>query len=154
METLSPKGDNIWLNNYSIFRAVTQKLARIGGWQKLASVTGHALINAPYSTGETRAALLLDLARIYRDRLNDEKRAEESFAALVKADPASAEALAYLAEVYQARGDWGSIYDLNLAAVDASWDRNERLAWTREAAEIATEKMNKIDLAIKAWERF
>lgn len=147
-----PEGDNTWLTKYQIFKAVSQKLARVGDWKKLAAITGHALLSAPYATRMTRTAMLLDLARIYRDRLGDEIRAEQAFAVLTKEDPSSSEAIDYLVEVYQKRGEWGSIYDLYLFAVEASWDPNERLAWTQQAAALAQDELNNSSLAIKAWE--
>ena len=147
-----PEGDNTWLTKYQIFKAVSQKLARLGDWRKLAAVTGHALIHAPYAERMTRTGMLLDLARIYRDRLKDEKRAEEAFAVLAKEDPSNAEALTYLIETYEKRGDWGAVYDLYLNAVEATWDPKERLSWTRQAAELALGKLNNPGLAIQAWE--
>ncbi|PID37916.1 MAG: hypothetical protein CSB49_08255 [Proteobacteria bacterium] len=149
--TTIPEGDS-WLSNFKLFKAETQKLARVGNWRRLAAVTGHALNDAPFATRMTRTAMLLDLAQLYRDRLEDQARAEETFAVLAQEDPASSEALEYLEEVYEQRGEWGAIYDLYVAAVEATWDPNERLEWTRKAAALADDRLGKIDLAIKAWE--
>ncbi|MCK5799258.1 MAG: hypothetical protein KAI47_18830, partial [Deltaproteobacteria bacterium] len=141
-----------WLTNFKLFKAETQKLARIGNWRRLAAVTGHALNDAPFATRMTRTAMLLDLAQLYRDRLRDPQHAEETFAVLAQEDPASSEALDFLTQVYEERSAWGAIYDLYVAAVEATWDPNERLEWTRKAAALADDKIGEIDLAIKAWE--
>ena len=147
-----PEGENTWLTKYQIFKAVSQKLARVGDWRKLAAITGHALLQAPYAQRMTRTGMLLDLARIYRDRLNDPRRAEQAFAVLAQEDSGSAEAIDYLVQVYEKRGEWEAVYDLYLSAVEATWDPNERLSWTQQAAEIANERLNDDGLAITAWE--
>ncbi|MCC6747446.1 MAG: hypothetical protein IT371_07300 [Deltaproteobacteria bacterium] len=146
------EGEESWLGDYQVFKTVTQRLARMGEWRRLAAVTGHTLVRAEYATGTTRTALLLDLARMYRDRLADELRAEQAFAALAKDDPASAEALDYLTDRYQRQGAWEAIYDLYQSAVEATWDPNDRLEWTRRSASLATERIGQVELAIKAWE--
>ena len=151
-ESGGPEVDNSWTDSYAALRNVTQKLARIGGWKQVAAVTSQALLEADYAVGTTCAAMLLDLARIYRDRLSDAPRATETFAALAAEDPANREALDYLTEVYQREEKWRSSYDLCLAAVEATWDPHERLEWTRSADDLAREKLGQIDLAIKAWE--
>lgn len=96
--------------------------------------------------------MLLDLALLYRDRLRDNPRAEQAFVLLSQQEPASAEALGFLSRVYEERGEWEAIYDLLTAAVQATWAPGDRLDWTREAAGIALERLDRIDLAIRAWE--
>ena len=152
LETPLPEGEGTWLSDYSAFKNETQSLARQGQWQTLAAVTGHALMHAPYSDSHTRPGMLLDLARIYRDRLGDDARAEEAFALLARMEPANGEALSFLVEHYQQRGEWGAIYDLYVCAVEATWDPHERLSWTHMAAALADEKLNDVSLAILAWE--
>ena len=147
-----PEGENTWLTKYQIFKAVSQKLARVGDWRKLAAITGHALLKAPYAARMTRTGMLLDLARVYRDRLKDVRRAEQAFAVLAQEDPSSGEAIEFLVEAYTTRGEWEAIYDLYLSAVEASWDPNERLSWTEQAADVALSKLSDDGLAIKAWE--
>ena len=152
LDTPLPEGEGTWLADYSLFKNETQSLARQGQWQVLAAVTGHALMYAPYSDSHTRPAMLLDLARIYRDRLTDHPRAEEAFVLLTRLEPANGEALSFLVEQYQERGEWGAIYDLYMSAVEATWDPHERLSWTRLAADLAHGKLDDVSLAIRAWE--
>lgn len=152
LDAMPPEGQPSWLSEFKLFQMESQKLARIGSWRKLAAMMGHALNDAPYSTRMTRTGMLLDLAQLYRDRLKDAKRAEETFAVLAEEDPASAEALDFLTAVYEQRADWGSTYDLYTRAVEATWDPNQRLEWTQLAAEIAEQRLGQIELATQAWE--
>jgi len=147
-----PEGDHTWLTDFRIYKQEILKLARGGKWRDLAAVTGHALLHAPYADQLTRTGMLLDLARIYRDRLKDVQRAEETFLLVTREEPANSEAMTFLIEHYTAQADWGSIYDLHMAAVEANWDPVERLNWTRKAANLAMENMEDASLAIRAWE--
>lgn len=142
-----------WLTNYSMFKSRSQGLARIGSWRKLAAMTGYAVMNAPYATGTTLAALLLDLATIYRDRLKDEPRATEAFAALADENPGNADALSYLGDVYARGGQWKELFQIYLNSVEHTWDPAERLQWTQTAADLAVEQLGDSELAIEAWER-
>ncbi|MCA9672976.1 MAG: hypothetical protein KC503_45605 [Myxococcales bacterium] len=148
-----PEGENTWLTSYKIFQSVAQKLARVGGWKKLAAITGNALMHSPFAVAETRKSLLLDLAKIYRDRLKDTRRAEQAFVELAKIDPADKQTLRYLAERFESKRAWSEMYHLYAGAVDETWDPNDRLSWTRRAADIAQQQLKQVDLAIKAWER-
>lgn len=151
-ESELPKGDKTWLTSFDIFKQETQQLAREGNWKKIAAITAYALNHAKYATQMTRTSMFLDLAQLYRDRLRDNARAEQTFAVLAKEEPASAEALEYLTKVYQEQERWVETFDLYIAAVEATWDPNERVRWTKQAATLATNHIGDIDYAIKAWE--
>src|SRR5262249_24948974 len=49
--------------------------------------------------------------------------------------------------------DFASLYQLLTRAVEATWDPNQRLEWTREAAQIAREKLRSDEQAVESWER-
>ena len=148
-----PEGEFHWLNQFDLFRAEVQRLARAKRWRRVAAVTAHAVMHAPYSTGGTRVAMLLDLARIYRDRLKDSDRAQEAFAAVAAIESENAEALAYLVDAFEASGDDLALYDLYYAAVESTWDPQDRLTWTKACASIATDRLNDPALATRAWEQ-
>jgi hypothetical protein len=62
------------------FRAETTKLARAKDFRTVASLIEAALDNAPWAQAEdVSMGLVLDLARLYRDRLPDRARAQEAF---------------------------------------------------------------------------
>jgi tetratricopeptide (TPR) repeat protein len=148
-----PDREPSWLSDYKLFKLETQKLARIGNWRKVAAMTAYALNEAPFATRMTRTSMLLDLAQLYRDRLKDQRRAEETFIVLADEAPASSEALDYLVKAFSARDDWMAVYELYVHAVEATWDLNERLSWTGKAADLAENQLGQLDLAIRAWER-
>jgi tetratricopeptide (TPR) repeat protein len=102
---------------------------------------------------EVRTTLLADLARIYRDRLNDIASAELQFRKLRDLVPNHPEALDFLTQRYRERADYRALYDLRAGAIEAAWDPQQRLEWTREAAAIAADQLRSPDLVIDAWER-
>ncbi|MCC6997813.1 MAG: hypothetical protein IT370_24565 [Deltaproteobacteria bacterium] len=147
-------GERTVLTDNATFRQESQRLARARDWAKLAALTSDAVDNAAWATlPETRAALLLDLARMYRDRLKDLAGAEETFRRLTQVEPAHADAVEFLSVRYRERNDYRALYDLYAGAIKETWDPNQRLEWTRETVEIAETRLKSTDLAIDAWER-
>ena len=153
LENPVPRGENSWVTTFQVFKKETQKLARRGSWRQLAALYGYALNNSPFSSRMTRTGMLLDLARIYRDRLQDPHRAEQIFLVLHKEKPSNKEALNYLINQATNRLDWIDVYTLYSQAVEATWDPNERLEWTRKAAHIVTSRIKRVDLALAVWEK-
>ena len=142
------------LNDNGLFRQEAQKLARARDWQRLAAITSAAVDGASWAAlPETKATLLLDLARVYRDRLRDAGSAEDTFRRLAQLEPGHPDAIDFLSEHYRGRGDWRALYDLYAAAIEPTWDPNLRLEWTREMVAIAGDQLASADLAIEAWER-
>ncbi|MBI5490322.1 MAG: hypothetical protein HY905_23500 [Deltaproteobacteria bacterium] len=152
--SLAPGEPRTPMNDHQAYRREAQKLARVRDWKKFAELTAAVVESASWaSLPETRAALLGDLARIYRDRLKDSPAAENAYKLLAQADPANADAMEFLSASYRDREDWRALHALYGAAVEAAWDPDQRLDWTREAATLADERLRSVDLAIAAWER-
>ena len=142
------------LDDKTSFGVEAQRLARAREWQSLAALTSAAIDHSPWaSQAETRTALITDLARLYRDRLRDLPSAEDQFRRLLAVAPADPEPNRFLAQRYREREDWRALYDLRVGAIDATWNPEQRLEWTREAARIASEQLRAEELAIAAWER-
>lgn len=140
--------------DHAWFRQESQRLARARDWQKLATLSAAAIESAPWAElPETRSALLLELARLYRDRLVDPMGAEETFRRLAQTDAAHAEAIDFLSERYRQRSEWKALHDLFASAVEATWDPEKRKEWTRNAVEIARDKLASDALVIQGWER-
>lgn len=150
-----PEPDEVsWRTRHPLFKEESHKLAMARQWEDLADLSRQALQEATWARkGADRITLLLDLARLYRDRLSDSEHAEEIFAMLADEDPTHSEALAFLAEQYRSTENWERLYRLYLGAVAPTWDPNERLERTREAALIAIDRLGQADLAIDAWEQ-
>ena len=142
------------LDDKASFAAEAQRLARAREWQSLAGLTSAALDHSPWAQQpETRIALLTDLSRLFRDRLRDLPSAEDQFRRLLQLAPADPEPNRFLSQRYREREDWRALYDLRLGAIDATWNPEQRLEWTREAARIAGEQLHAEELVIGAWER-
>lgn len=149
-----PPAEPTIFNDQNLFRAEVQRLAKTRDWQRLAAITSAALDEATWAKApETRAALLEDQARIYRDRLKDVSTAEDVFNKLLAEQPGNAAAIEFLAERQRERGDHRALYDLYASAIEATWDPDQRLAWTRESVRLAEETLHSAELALAAWER-
>lgn len=142
------------LGDHELYRRETQKLVRARDWKKLAELTAEAAEKATWAAiPETRASLLSDLARIHRDRLKNLDAAEQAYRTLATVDAAHPDAIEFLSTRFRQREDWRALHDLYAAAVDATWDPDQRLGWTREAADIASDRLRSVDLTIAAWDR-
>lgn len=136
------------------FNRDAQRLANARDWNALANLLRNAIDLASWTKPtEVRSTLLADCARMFRDRLNDIASAEIQFRKLRDLVPNHPEALDFLTQRYRERGDYRALYDLRAGAVEATWDPQQRLEWTREAAAIAADHLRSADLVIDAWER-
>jgi len=153
-EIYEEPGQETWRTRQSLFKDESTQLAMSRKWMDLAELSRNALNESSWARkGANRITLLLDLGRLYRDRLGDPAAAEEVFALLADEDPTHSEALTFLAEQYRQTANWDSLYKLYLDAVAPTWDPNERLQRTREAADIALNKLDQPERAIEAWEQ-
>ncbi|TVQ96782.1 MAG: hypothetical protein EA398_15530 [Deltaproteobacteria bacterium] len=142
-----------WLEDQQVWRGELQRLVRSNKWREVAALSAHAAMRASFAQGATLASILQDLGRLYRDRLRDRVRAVEAFEALLTVEPGQAEVLSWLHGAWEEDGRWERICTTALRAVEANWDRDERLRLTRLAADTAAERLGRLDLAIAAWEQ-
>ena len=142
-----------YLEDHMVYRAESRRLARMRQWGELATMTAAALDYATWAAfPEVRSALLLELARLYAEQLDDESAAEKTFLQLVGEDPTNREALAFLGELYRKGGNYRALHDLFVAAVEGTWDPSERISYIRDAVQIAREDLCQPDLVIQDWE--
>ncbi|OIP38189.1 MAG: hypothetical protein AUK47_12380 [Deltaproteobacteria bacterium CG2_30_63_29] len=142
-----------YLFDHAVYRGESQRLARTRKWNELATMTQAALDYAEWATlPEVRSAILLEMARLYRDQIGDAEKAEEAFRTVALEDPTKREAVAFLDDAYRVRGDYRALHDLYAAAIERTWDPSERLQRTRDAVELAVGPLNDSALAIKDWE--
>lgn len=128
-------------------------MVRLNRWRDVAALSAHAAARAEFAQGAALSQILLDLGRLYRDRLRDRALSVEAFEALLLREPGQAEALDWLHEAWREDGAWERICESALQAVEANWDREERLRLTRIAAETASDRLGRLDRAIAAWEQ-
>jgi tetratricopeptide (TPR) repeat protein len=153
-EIYEEPGQETWRTRQSLFKEESQQMALGRKWTELAELSRQALNESSWARkGANRVTLLLDLGRLYRDRLGEPASAEEVFALLADEDPTHSEALTFLAEQYRQTSNWDRLYQLYVDAVAPTWDPNERLERTREAADIALNKLDQPERAIDAWEQ-
>ncbi|MBI5531174.1 MAG: hypothetical protein HY898_00560 [Deltaproteobacteria bacterium] len=136
------------------FRAETTKLARAKDFRTVASLIEAALDNAPWAQAEdVSMGLMLDLARLYRDRLPDRARAQQAFERVIQLRPGHEEAMKFLAELYENLGNMTALHNLYARAVDDEWNPERRIELTRNAARIALDHLKDAKAAARDWER-
>jgi len=142
------------LASHQAFRSETYRLARARDYRSIAALHEAALESSPWALSEEyHVSLLLDLARLYRDRLSDKARAQQTFERVVQQRPGHAEAMEYLEGVYEAQGNMKALHDLYAMAVDEEWGPERRIELTRNAARIALDHLHDPAMAARDWER-
>ncbi len=142
------------LATYQTFRRETHRLARTRDYLSIAALHEAVLQDAPWATtDDVHVNLLLDLAKLYGDRLGDAAQAQATFERLIQRRPGHNEAMEYLEHVYEMQGDMRKLHDLYASAVDEEWSPERRVELTRSAARIALDHLDDSATAAHDWER-
>ena len=142
------------LNTYQDFRRETHRLARTRDYLSIAALHEAALVRATWATtDDVHINLLLDLAKLYRDRLTDQAQAQGAFERLIQRRPGHNEAMEYLKEAYEQQANMRKLHDLYASAVDEEWSPERRVELTRSAARIALDHLDDPATAAHDWER-
>jgi tetratricopeptide (TPR) repeat protein len=104
-----------------------------------------------------RAALMLELATLYRDRLGDRDQAAVYLHAVLEIEPENQAALAAYGEHFREKGDWAALADL----LEFSYERvrlggasvDDLLPRLEEIATICEKQLGDTERALAAWER-
>lgn len=142
------------LTTYQDFRRETHRLARTRDYLSIAALHEAALVRATWATSDdVHINLLLDLAKLYRDRLTDQAQAQATFERLIQRRPGHNEAMEYLKDAYEQQADMRKLHDLYASAVDEEWSPERRVELTRAAARIALDHLDDPATAAHDWER-
>ncbi|MCL2824351.1 MAG: tetratricopeptide repeat protein, partial [Polyangiaceae bacterium] len=135
------------------FRRQLGQLARSKDYASIADLYESAIAVAPWAASEDiQVDLLLNLAKLYKDRLNDPDKALFAFERLVDLRPGHNEAMDFLRVTYEANGDKRKLHDVYALAVDTEWSPERRLELTRAAARIALDELGDSTTAARDWE--
>ena len=141
------------LRDNATYRKESRSLSRAQDWAELVQLMHNVLTYAPWAElPEVRGSILKEMAVIYAERLNDSDKERETYAQLLREDPANETALEYMDSQLRQQGDFKAIHAMYRRVVDVVWDGDERLHYTRKAAEIAEQELNKPKLVIADWE--
>ncbi len=102
-----------------------------------------------------RLEKMMELAVLYRDRLENRDKAAVYLHQVLELDPTNRAALAYYEDHFRSKGDWRGLADLLAFAVDngleAGVPAEELIPKLEELAEIAERKLGDIEWAMDAW---
>ncbi len=118
-------------------------------WGELANTLGRkaTLVTDPAA----RAAVHLELADVYAERLQNPVEANRALEAVLDADPDHADAARRLRESYERRRDYEKLIGLDRRAVARLEDPQERLERALGLARLAAEKARRPELLAQLW---
>lgn len=102
--------------------------------------------------GPARVALLAELARLAAEQLGEPSQAASLWRELLQLDPQHAEALAALAPIYRAGGDWVALGDVLQARLELVEPQSEAaLELWEQLADLYSNQLRTPERAIVAW---
>ncbi len=122
-------------------------------WNALLELLKDAVEALPPTAVDDKVARYLDLVPIYRDRLRLEVMVINTYVAILSLKPDHPEALAALAERYEAQGRWGDLVQIFTRQAEAATDLPRKVALWHRVAQLWSEKFNKQQNAIGALEK-
>ncbi len=141
------------LRDNNAYRKESRSLIRAQNWTDLVQTMQNVLLYAPWADmQEVRSSILKEMAGIYQEKLNEPDKAKEAYEQLLREDPSNESAIEYMEGVFRSSNDFKSIHAMYRKVVDATWESDERIDYTRKAAELAQNDLAKPDLAVADWE--
>ncbi|MBQ9815944.1 MAG: hypothetical protein IJM59_00535 [Proteobacteria bacterium] len=141
------------LRDNGAYRKESRSLLRAQNWTDLVQLMQNVLQYAQWADlPEVRSSILKELAGIYGERLNDPEKEKATYEQLLREDPSSESALSYMEGVLRSNNDFKAIHAMYRRVVDATWESDDRLFYTRKAVEVAERELSKPALVISDWE--
>ncbi len=141
------------LRDNAAYRRESRSLLRSQNWTDLVQMMQNVLQYAPWADlPEVRSSILKELAGIYGEKLNDSDKERDTYTQLLREDPSNESALEYMEKTFRANGDYKAIHAMYRKVVDAVWESDERIFYTRKAVEVAEQELSKPALVISDWE--
>ena len=141
------------LRDNNAYRRESRSLLRSQSWEDLVQLMQNVLHYAVWADmPEVRSSILTELAGIYLDKLSNVEKARETYQQLLRESPSDASALEFMEGEYRKAGDYKAIHSMYRRVVDATWDSDERIEYTRRASEIAEKELHQVELSVSDWE--
>ncbi len=106
----------------------------------------------PEELSEQRVARLLQMVRIYRDRLALDVMVVSTYQQILQIRPSHEEALTALAQRYEALGRWNDLIAVLQRRADVSVERDAKAALLRRVADLWIEKFGNLNQAVRPLE--
>ncbi|MES1204850.1 MAG: hypothetical protein ABUS79_02830, partial [Pseudomonadota bacterium] len=122
-------------------------------WNALLDLLKDDLEALPETATAERIARTLEIAEIYRDRLNLEVMVVNTYLAVLQIDPRHPQALAALATRYEAQGRWTDLIGILGRKAETAADKKEQTALHRQIAALWMDKLGKHQNAVASLEK-
>ncbi len=122
-------------------------------WNALLELLKEAVEALPADAVEDRVARYLEMIPIYRDRLKREQMVTNTYSAILEINPDHEEALAAVADGYEARGQWGELIQMLVRQAQTSNDVKQTVALYHRVAALWANKLNKPQSAVGVLEK-
>ncbi len=122
----------------------------LGHWEKVADTKTRHL---DLADGDTRVSLLIAIASIAAEKLDDRPRAAKNLVAAVEARPDDRKLLTRLMQLYSDDKDWKRLVDVVLKLADFVDDDAQKAKYLQTAALVTAREMGDVDQALEYYDR-
>ena len=119
---------------------------RLGQWQNMPKILQRCVDAS--RTDEDRRRFHIELGEVLEKHLGQADQAVDHYNAALNLDPRDRDALTALARVYEARGDWRALVDVQRRRIESAEDVTAAIALRLEAGRTLEERVNDSDGAI------
>jgi golgin subfamily B member 1 len=121
-------------------------------WNALVEILRQELERTPATEPAARAAVLRDIAAVYRDKVKNDAALVTVLTQIVQLDDQDADAVRELTRVYEALGRWRDLLQYQQRLAELSTDKGEKTMLYRAAARRWVEQFSNVQNAVSAYE--
>ena len=133
--------------------ALRRLYIRTQKWNALLDLLKEDLEALPETARDERISRYLEIAEIYRDRLSLDVMVVNTYLNVLQIEPTHAQALAALAQRFEAQGRWNDLIQILGKQGDLATDPSERLRIHRRIAGLWVDKLGKHQNAVTSLEK-
>jgi tetratricopeptide (TPR) repeat protein len=132
--------------------ALCQLYRKTGKWNALLEILKEAADGLPKEAIDERITRLLEVAAIYRDKLNLDVMVINTYNQILQLAPKHEEALFALGQKYEQMGRWNDLVIILQRTADAAEDAKKKAALLRRVATLLVDKFGNHNQAVKPLE--
>lgn len=120
---------------------------RLGQWPQLAKILQRCIDSS--RTDVDRRRFRIELGEVLEKHLNQTEQAVENYNSALDLEPRDRDALAALARVYNARGDWPKLVEVLRRSIECAQEAQESVELRLRVGEILEDRLNDHEGAIR-----
>lgn len=132
--------------------ALKRLYAQTEGWNALVELLRQDLERTPQTEAAARAAILRDIAAVYRERVKNDSALVTVLTQIVQIDEGDVDAVRELTRLYEALSRWRDLLAYQQKLAELTTDKNEKVELYRQVARRWVDQFSNVQNAVVAYE--